>query len=102
MTARLAPDLERVLEAFSVVTVALDPEDADHSALGEHVIRLLHEIDVRSRSAADRTYQRAMLIGALGAIAALALQQWAHEDPSKANDFIAGPALVLDILTIYR
>lgn len=26
MTARLAPDLERVLEAFSVVTVALDPQ----------------------------------------------------------------------------
>jgi len=78
-------DLLRVLEAASVVTVALEGDD---EALGRHVALLLHEIDGRARSASDRTYQRAMLIGALGAIAALALQQWAHEDPSKANDWL--------------
>lgn len=78
-------DLCRVMEAFSVVTVALEGDDG---ALGRHVVALLAEIDERCTTADDRGYETAMLLAGLGSIAALALKQWAVDEPAHASEWI--------------
>ena len=78
-------DLRRGLEAFSVVTVALEDDGA---GLGRHVTLLLAEIDARTPNEDDRGYERAMLLAALGSIAALALKQWAVDQPTHANEWL--------------
>ncbi len=78
-------DLRRVLEAFSVVLVALEGDD---TKLGRHATLLLADIDARHSHEDDRGFERAMFTAALGSIAALALKQWAVDEPVRAKRWI--------------
>ncbi len=86
MTGALDPrHVPTVLNAVALVTTALGGDD---EALGRLAVQVLTDVDGRARSSAERTYWRSMLLARVAEIAALALTQWAADQPEAANEWL--------------